>query len=139
MEAQDIRFSMAQLWTQALGPAGEALGDVPRWRLKSLTVKELLALPGIGPRRAQSVQAILELAEWLYTAEWPLQTPMDSPSKVYQTIGPGLVYEPQEHFYVVLLDSRNRQRGKHLVSIGGWNSTVVDPREVFRLALCEWA
>lgn len=139
MESDDIRTNLARLWVDALGPSGKALGRVPRWRLKNLTRTELLALPGIGPRKAQAVQAILDLAEWLYTAEWTLETPLDSPYKVYETFAPGLVYEPQEHFYVVLLDTRNRQRGKHLVSVGGWNCTVVDPREVFRLALCECA
>lgn len=40
-----------------------------------------------------------------------------------------------EHFVVVFLDARNHVSGAQTVSVGSLNSSIVHPREVFRLAI----
>jgi DNA repair protein RadC len=42
------------------------------------------------------------------------------------------MHEGKEHLHVVLLNSRLRVIGYHLVSIGGLNETQAHPREIFR-------
>ena len=47
----------------------------------------------------------------------------------------GLVPTGRECFAVMLLNTRHRPIGFHVVSIGTVNSSIVHPREVFRLAI----
>lgn len=45
-------------------------------------------------------------------------------------------YDPErECFAVIILNTRRRIRGHHLVSIGTMDTILVHPREVFRLAI----
>lgn len=44
---------------------------------------------------------------------------------------------PEEHFYVILLDTRNNVVGYHEVSKGLVDRSHVHPREVFRVAILE--
>ncbi|MDY7989852.1 DNA repair protein RadC [Paenibacillus polymyxa] len=41
----------------------------------------------------------------------------------------------QEHFIVFLLNTKNRVISRKVISVGGLNSAVVHPREVFRAAI----
>ena len=41
----------------------------------------------------------------------------------------------KEHFVVILLNTRKRALGHNLVALGGLNSVIVEPREVFRMAI----
>lgn len=43
--------------------------------------------------------------------------------------------DDREHFWVLLLDTRNRFKGAHLVSAGTLTASLVHPREAFRLAV----
>ena len=45
-------------------------------------------------------------------------------------------FEPEkEHLVAVLLDTRLRPKGYHVVSVGTVNETVAHPREIFRAAI----
>ena len=46
-----------------------------------------------------------------------------------------LRYEKKEHFYVLLLDTKNNLIRKELISLGTLNSSVVHPREVMKPAI----
>ena len=41
----------------------------------------------------------------------------------------------REHFWVIIVDTRNRVRFVELISIGTMNASLVHPREVFRRAI----
>jgi len=41
----------------------------------------------------------------------------------------------QESFHVITVDAKNRMIGKHMIGLGTLNSTLVHPREVFRVAI----
>ena len=43
--------------------------------------------------------------------------------------------DDREHFWVLLLDSQNRLKAAHEVSVGSLNVSIVHPREVFRAAI----
>lgn len=47
--------------------------------------------------------------------------------------------EGRERFYVLLVDSQHRYLGHEMVSLGSLSSSIVHPREVFRLAVREQA
>ena len=58
---------------------------------------------------------------------------------VYDMFKDELVSLKKEHFFVLLLDTKNRIIKKELVSVGTLNSSIVHPREVFRSAIRESA
>ncbi len=45
----------------------------------------------------------------------------------------------QEVFIAITLNTKNRVIGKHLISLGTLNSSLVHPREVFRVAILDGA
>lgn len=60
--------------------------------------------------------------------------------KVYDHLKPILnrqdkLERDKEHFYVIILDARNKAKTTELVSMGTLNTTLVHPREVFRRAI----
>lgn len=49
-------------------------------------------------------------------------------------------YNPEkEHFIILMFNTKNKVVGYHLVSMGGLNSSLVHPREVFRPAILQGA
>ena len=45
----------------------------------------------------------------------------------------------QEHFQVITLDTKNKKIDRHLIGLGTLNSTLVHPREVFRIGITDAA
>ncbi len=64
---------------------------------------------------------------------------IDSSKDVYDIFKEDLVSLKKEHFFVLLLDTKNKIIKKELVSVGTLNSSLVHPREVFRSAIRESA
>lgn len=74
------------------------------------------------------------------TAEIGSGFQVTSPRDVADTLrAHGTHLEEQEVFYVILLDAKNQIRGLQEVSRGILNSSLVHPREVFRLAVVHGA
>jgi len=65
---------------------------------------------------------------------------LTSPHKVFKHLERILAKQDKferdkEHFYVVILDARNKAKVTELVSVGTLNANLVHPREVFRRAI----
>ena len=58
-----------------------------------------------------------------------------SPEDVFRIFADEFSMKKQEHFYVLLLDTKNRIINKSLVSVGTLNASLIHPREVFREAI----
>ena len=58
-----------------------------------------------------------------------------SPEIVSEIMQPFCELHCEEHFYCLLLSTKNRINGIHEVSIGTLNAAVVHPREVFKAAI----
>ena len=60
-----------------------------------------------------------------------------SPAEVYQAAKQLLALheEPEEHFCILCLNTKNKIVGVHTISIGSLNASIVHPREVFKAAL----
>jgi len=60
-----------------------------------------------------------------------------SPEEVYQAAKQLLALheEPEEHFCILCLNTKNKIVGVHTISIGSLNATIVHPREVFKAAM----
>src|SRR5688572_32302765 len=65
---------------------------------------------------------------------------LDRPDKVADYLSAAFDENPmQEAFYCVYLDRKNHPLGRHLVTLGTLDSTLVTPREVFRGAILSGA
>jgi len=60
-----------------------------------------------------------------------------SPVEVYQAAKQLLALheEPEEHFCIFCLNTKNKIVGVHTISIGSLNVSIVHPREVFKAAM----
>jgi DNA repair protein RadC len=61
--------------------------------------------------------------------------PISSAEEVFRRFKKELGNLDREVFMVIMLDIRNNPIGKHTVSVGTLNQTIVHPREVFKAAI----
>lgn len=99
------------------------------------SARELAEVPGIGPAKAATVLAAMELGRRLAARRLRPGTAIRGPEDVYRHYHPGLRHAGQERFFAVLLDGRHRVLGHEVVSQGTLTASLVHPREVFRPAL----
>ncbi len=96
---------------------------------------ELLAMPGIGPAKAAQIKAAIELGRRLSTLTGGERPAIRSPEEAASL----LLYEmgalEQEHFRVLLLDTRNRLMRVAEVYRGSLNSSLIRVGEIFREAI----
>jgi DNA repair protein RadC len=122
--------------TDALGVANELL----RLRgglhgLARSTWNDLEAVAGVGPAKATQLLAAVEMGRRTLarapSARIQLRTPHDAAAYLLPAFGS----RPVEQFGVVLLDSKHRVLRTSIIAIGTLNSTIVEPRDVFREAI----
>jgi DNA repair protein RadC len=103
--------------------------------LARAAVDDLAQVSGIGRARAAQLLAALELGRRTLTrgpgARVQLRSPRDAAAFLLPTFGARGV----EQFGVVLLDSKHRVLRTTIVASGTLNSTIVQPRDVFREAM----
>jgi DNA repair protein RadC len=105
-------------------------------RLGKLSVKEMLQLniQGLGPAKATSIAAALELGIRRNTADNKKDTISQS-RDVAQYLRAQLQYKKNEVFAVVFLNSANKINHFEIISEGGITGTIADPRIILRKAL----
>ena len=60
---------------------------------------------------------------------------IDSPRDAVDLLEPFLANEDREKFMVLCLDTKNQPTTIHTISIGSLNSSLVHPRELFKVAI----
>ena len=63
------------------------------------------------------------------------RTQFRSSQDIYEMFHERFLRADREEFVVLLLDAKNRLLGFHVVSVGSLTSSVVHPREVFKIAI----
>jgi len=113
----------------ALLAAHGGLHGLPR-----CTTDDFVRIPGIGRARAAQIVAALELGRRTLahapSARYPIRQPQDAAGYLLPRFGGRGV----EQFGIVLLDSKHRVMKTAVLAIGTLNSSIVQPREVFREA-----
>ena len=110
--------------------AGDDLNQLGRQR-----VEDLLKIKGVGPAKAISVLAAMELGRrraGLHQAE---KTPVKSSETVFNLFHPLLGDLDHEEFWLLMLNRANRVLGRFKVSQGGLSGTVIDTRIILKKAL----
>jgi DNA repair protein RadC len=96
---------------------------------------DLVQVSGIGEAKAAKLVAALELGRRTLVVAPPARLPLRGPRDAAALLMPAYGSRPVEHFGAVLLDTKHRVLRTAVIAIGTLNSTVVEPRDVYREAL----
>ena len=96
---------------------------------------DLKAQRGIGPVKAAQIMASLELGKRCRARNSAKRTPITCPADAARMVADEMRHLDREHFWVLLLNTKNVCLGIDKVSIGTLNSSVVHPRECFKEAI----
>lgn len=96
--------------------------------------QELVDVPGVGLARAVRLHAALELGRRAVGPPLDLD-PVTSPELAYALLGPALQGLPDEELHGLYLDRRRRPVARRRLTRGSDGFTVVDPRQVYRIAV----
>jgi len=100
--------------------------------LREVSAQELMEIPGVGPAKATTILAALELGKRVLQSRPPEKTIVDDPSVAAAALSHELMWQSQERFAVLLLDIKHRILGMRVVTIGTATETLAHPRDIFR-------
>lgn len=115
----------------------QTFGDLRK--LSAASFAEICDLKGVGPAKAASVLAALELAQRLNTKRLENLERFTSPSQIFAHFHFRFRDRRREYFLALLLDGKNRIIAEEQISEGSLNQSIVHPREVFNRAVKESA
>jgi len=107
--------------------------------LARLSIKELCAVNGIGPAKAITIIAALELSARRAFSESNLRPVINGSKKAYELMRGDLQDLNYEQLWIVTLSRSNKLVGKHRISEGGIAGTVADPKRIYKTALDDHA
>jgi DNA repair protein RadC len=109
-------------------------GDLSK--IASRSFESLTKETGIGRDKAATLLAAFELGRRIQSQQKMFSNKkITSPEDIANTFIPILLHELKEKFIVVCLNSANRVIKHETISIGNLNSSVVHPREIFKVAI----
>ncbi|MCX6171049.1 MAG: DNA repair protein RadC [Ignavibacteriales bacterium] len=104
--------------------------------LTSQTSEAIQKQLGIGKDKAATLIAAFEISRRIDTQKKLFSIKkIASPNDIAEIFIPLLRDKVKEEFYVVCLNSANKITKMELISVGNLNSSVVHPREVFKVAI----
>lgn len=112
-----------------------ALGKNNLDELGKISIKEMMTVNGIGEARAVTLIAALELGRRRHGSANLVKTHLTSSGQLAAFLKSSLKDYPYEVFAIVFLNKSNRVKHFEVISKGGINHTIVDPRIVFLKAL----
>jgi DNA repair protein RadC len=98
------------------------------------SLAELQKIRGIGPSKAMQLLAISELNKRISLAKNPIKK-ITCAKDVFDIYHARLRDEKQEHFIVLMLNTKNHIIGESTATKGLLDSSIIDPREVFKMPL----
>ncbi|NNG27055.1 MAG: DNA repair protein RadC [Ignavibacteriaceae bacterium] len=104
--------------------------------LASKSLESLKKNAGIGNDKAATLLAAFEISRRVLSqSKWSYETKITSPEDIANLLIPILRDELKEKFIVVCLNSANKIIKQETISTGSLNSSIVHPREVFKVAI----
>ena len=103
-------------------------------KLQECSLKELQEIKGIGPAKACQIFASFELNKRINQSKKPVKK-ITCAEDVFNHFHERLKDEKQEHFYVLMLDTKNNIIGEQLITKGILDASIIHPREVFKPAI----
>ena len=123
--------SAAELSNRILKTAGGRLSEIA-----AMSVSKLTGIEGIGPGKACSIAAAFELGRRFMQEESSVERiPIVTSRQVFKLMKPLMKGLKHEECWVLMLNNSNYLTDKCRVTSGGDASTVIDVRQIVRLAL----
>ncbi|AVR44171.1 hypothetical protein C7S20_02200 [Christiangramia fulva] len=104
-------------------------------QLGKLSVQQLCKFKGIGPAKAVSIVAAMELGRRRRLEEALEQKKISSSNSVFEIMQPLIGELPHEEFWILYLNNSNKVIEQFQISKGGITGTLVDVRITLRKAL----
>jgi len=123
-------ITAVELARQILKEAGNSLQLLGR-----KGISELVRIKGVGPAKATSILAALELGRRRAGMQHSDKIPVKSSETVYKLFHPLMGDLEHEEFWLLMLNRANRILGRFKVSQGGLSGTVIDTRIILKKAL----
>lgn len=125
-----VKASAIELARQMLLEAGDSL-----YELGKLDARELMRFKGIGPAKAVTILAAMELGHRRQSSAQGTKPLISSSKDAYLQMLPLLADASFEAFWIVLLNRANRLIARVMISEGGLSGTIADPKRIFKAAL----
>ncbi|MEX5284595.1 DNA repair protein RadC [Selenomonas sputigena] len=103
--------------------------------IAQMGARELSAIKGVGPAKAATILAAVELGRRLAMKEAARRMIVHGPADAAHYAMPRLRFESKEHFAVLLLNTKNHVLAMPVISVGTLSASIVHPREVFQAAI----
>jgi DNA repair protein RadC len=100
--------------------------------LARASVEELCAHKGIGLAKAAQIKAACELGRRLVGTSYGERPYIRCPRDAAQLVMEEMRHLDREHFRALLLNTKHRVIATRNISVGGLNSSLVHPRELFK-------
>jgi len=123
-------MTAVELARKILEKAGNNLHELGRQ-----SVGDLLKIKGVGPAKAISVMAAMELGRRRAGIHQTEKIPVKSSETVFSIFHPLLGDLDHEEFWLLMLNRANKVLGRFKVSQGGLSGTVIDTRIILKKAL----
>jgi len=104
-------------------------------KLFDCSLKELQEIKGIGPSKAMQILAIAEIQKRINQSKTPVKR-VSCAQDVFNLMHEKLKDEKQEHFYILLLSTKNHLINEPIcITKGILDASIIHPREVFKPAI----
>lgn len=107
--------------------------------LREISAQELMTIPGVGPAKAATILAAIELGKRAFRSRPSDRAAIESPDAAAAALSHDLMWQTQERLAVLLLDVKNRLLGTQVITIGTATETLAHPRDIFREVLRQGA
>lgn len=104
-------------------------------QLLDVSTEELNSFKGIGPAKAAQIMAALELGRRVAVASAWDRPSIRSPENAAALVMEEMRHLDREHFWALLLNTKNQVLARETISIGTLNSSAIHPRELFKAAI----
>ena len=98
-------------------------------------IGDLVRIKGVGPAKAITLLAAIELGRRRAGMQHPEKIPVKSSETVFNLFYPLMGDLQHEEFWLLMLNRANRVVGRYKVSQGGLSGTVIDTRIILKKAL----
>lgn len=103
--------------------------------LRDISASELTKIDGIGPAKATAILAAIELGKRTFQFRPNAKAIIDSPTAAASAFSHELMWQSQERFAVLMLDTKQSLISTQVITIGIATETLVHARELFREAI----
>ena len=107
--------------------------------LRDVSPQELMQISGIGPAKAATIVAAVELGKRTFQFRPHQRTAIDSHVAAAAALSQDLMWQNQERFAILMLDTKNCLIGTQVITIGTATETVVHPGAIFRESIKQGA